>query len=85
MSVSVEFISNSPFYHSSAHLGAGVHLLEMFTHNTEKLFGLILESKPAINMVYLILVLREANYFSVIKKESHRSAFNLYSFPKLFG
>lgn len=73
-----------PVYHYAAHLGAGVHLLECLLI-TDKLFGLILESRLAIRMVYLILVLSEANHFYVIKNDSHWSVFNLYSFPKLSG
>lgn len=56
----------------------------MFTHISDKLSGLISESRPVIRIVYLIQCLGKEiyHYFCVIKTDSHGSAFQLYSVPK---
>lgn len=84
---SVEVVSTSPLLTLFWPLGSCSAFARMFTHITDKLFGLISESGTAIRMVYLIWCWGKqiCHYFYVIKKDSHGSAFHLYSVPKTPG
>lgn len=69
-------------------LGSESAFVRMFMHISDKLFGLISESRSAVAMVYLIwcwVGMKICHYFYVIKKDSQGLAFHLYNALNALG